>query len=147
MFNIFKKKPRVIPPFMDLTYSEIKDKYFVRLAQWDWLDSQMIHVFDNNQPRMITMDPWPQLIYLAADGQMTVSEYVYHMAGNYSKRQSIPEELDSTILEMIDSLLNDNLISLKDKPSVLPYYIDLPVNKQDKEKAKDLMIQDGFIKE
>ena len=42
MFGLFKKKARVLPSFDDLKNSDIKGKYFVRLAQWDWLDKNMI---------------------------------------------------------------------------------------------------------
>ncbi|TPE44096.1 hypothetical protein [Pontibacter mangrovi] len=147
MFDFFKKKERELPPFNELKNSEIKDMYFVRLARWDWLNQDMIHVVDNNAPRMITMDPWPQLIYLEADGQKTVSEFVYDMASKYGKEQPIPDELDSTIIQMIKSLLDDKLIELSTKIRKLPYYIDLPQSKQDLNKANKLMIEDGFIKE
>ncbi|MBD1397168.1 hypothetical protein H9Q13_08335 [Pontibacter sp. JH31] len=147
MFGLFKKKERELPPFNELKNSGIKDVYFVRLARWDWLNQDMIHVVDNNAPRMITMDPWPQLIYLEADGQKTVSEFVYDMASKYGKKQPIPEELDSTIIQMINSLINDKLIELSTESRKLPYYIDLPQSKQDLNKANKLMIEDGFIKE
>ena len=65
MFRFFKKK-KELPPFNDLSNSPLKDKYFIRTSRWDWLDDTMIHVVDNNTPRMITMDPWPQLIFLEA---------------------------------------------------------------------------------
>lgn len=147
MFGLFKKKERELPPFNELKNSEIKGLYFVRLARWDWLNQDMIHVVDNNAPRMITMDPWPQLIYLEADGQKTVSEFVYDMASKYGKKQPIPEQLDSTIIQMINSLLDDKLIELSTESRKLPYYIDLPQSKQDLNKANKLMKEDGFIKE
>lgn len=93
------------------------------------------------------MDPWPQLIYLEADGQKTVSEFVYDMASKYGKKQPIPEQLDSTIIQMINSLLDDKLIELSTESRKLPYYIDLPQSKQDLNKANKLMKEDGFIKE
>ncbi len=127
--------------------SEFKDKYFVRLAQWDWLNTDMIQVTDNHAPRMITMDPWPQLIYLEADGQKTVSEFVYNMASKYSMSQTIPKDLDSTIIKSLNSLINDRLIKLSDEKSKLPYYLDLPKSKQDLNQARKSMIDDGLIKE
>ena len=147
MFGLFKKKEREVPPFNELRSSEIKDKYFIRLAQWDWLDENMIHVTDNHAPRMITMDPWPQLIYLEADGQKTIHEFVYDMVSKYGRKQPIPADLDSTILQMIDSLMEDRLINLSPESQKLPYYIDLPKGKQDLKKARQLMIKDDFIKE
>jgi hypothetical protein len=128
MFNLFKNKKREIPPFNDLKNSLIKDKYFYRLAIWDWLNNDMIHVIDPNAPRMITMDPWPQIIYLSADGKMTIYEFVYFMASQYSSRQPIPEELDKTILEMIDSLLSEKLIELSDLKKELPERLKKPLS-------------------
>lgn len=147
MFGLFKKKERQLPPFNEIINSELKDKYFFRLARWDWLDANMIHVIDNHAPRMITMDPWTQLIYLEADGQKTVYEFVYDMASKYGKNQPIPEDLDSTIILLINDLLNDKLIGVSTEKNKLPYYLDLPQSKQDTAKATKLMIDDGFIKQ
>ena len=146
MFGLFKKKERELPPFNELVNSDIKDMYFVRLARWDWLNQDMIHVVENNGPRMITMDPWPQLIYLEADGQKTVTEFVYDMASKYGKKQPIPKELDATIIKLIKSLSDDKLIELSAESRKLPYYIDLPQSQQDLNKANRMMIEDGFIK-
>ncbi|MTI19413.1 hypothetical protein E1176_00105 [Fulvivirga sp. RKSG066] len=93
------------------------------------------------------MDPWPQLIYLEANGQSTIYEFVYQMAAKYGRGQEIPNELDITILDMINSLMNDRLIELIDSKKELPYYLDKPIAEQDKEKAHQLMVKDGFIKE
>jgi hypothetical protein len=147
MFRLFKKKERVLPPFNELRKSDIKDKYFVRLAQWDWLDKSMIHVKDKHRPRMITMDPWPQLVYLEAEGQKTISDFFYDIISQYTKDEPIPDDLDIEILEVIDSLLKERLIELKNERIKLPYYIDLPISKQDLKKAKALMLKDGIIKE
>src|SRR2546430_1194553 len=98
MFNLFNKKQ--LPLFEHLYLSEYQNKYFVRIAEWDWLNKENITVYDSYQPRMLTLDPWPQLVFVAANGQMTVKEYVYYMAGKYSG--SVPEILDKTILNQIE---------------------------------------------
>lgn len=126
MFGLFKKKNQEMPPFNDLNNSAWKGKYFVRLAPWDWLNREMIHVFDLNSPRVITMDPWAQIVYLEADGQKTVHEFVYQMASKYSADEKIPDELDKTILEVMESLLNDKLIELSDTKKDLPEHIKKP---------------------
>ncbi len=144
MFGLFKKKE--LPPFNELSNSPLKDKFFIRTSRWDWLNESMIHVFDNNAPRMITMDPWPQLIFLAAKGESTVHEFVYEMASQYG-RKPVPEELDLNILELINDLVDDQLIALMDSKKELPYYLDQPIADQDQEKANQLMLWDGFIKE
>lgn len=130
MFGLFKKKPKVYPPFETLQRVTIKDKYFVRLAQWDWLNDEMIHVFDNHVPRIITMDPWPQIIYLEADGKKTISEFVYQMADQYGKNEIIPAELDVMILDLIQDHINENLVDLVDVPRELPKHLALPKREQ-----------------
>ncbi|OJJ22339.1 hypothetical protein BKI52_06550 [marine bacterium AO1-C] len=147
MFGLFKKKEKELPEFNVLKNSAKKEMYFFRLAQWDWLDDKNIHVVDNNAPRMITMDPWPQMIYLDADGQKTVEEYILELAGKYGHKQTIPQELDKEVIDLIDDLASDQLIGLSNTKQTLPYYIDLPKGKQDLEKAKKLILKDGFIKE
>lgn len=53
-------------------------------------------VLDPHQPRMLTMDPWPQIVFLAADGQKTIAEFIDHLARQYAG--TIPETLDSTVV-------------------------------------------------
>lgn len=126
MFGIFKSKKRELPPFSDLANSPLKDKYFTRLAPWDWLNNDMIHVFDLNSPRIITMDPWIQLVYLESDGQKTIHELVYQLASKYGRNEQIPEELDKTVLEVIDNLLSDKLIALYDHKKEIPEHLLKP---------------------
>ncbi|MDA9774320.1 hypothetical protein N9B82_05125 [Saprospiraceae bacterium] len=121
MLNFFKKRSQKLPPFETLRDSSLRDKYFARTMQWGWFTEETIHVFDvgGPVPRMVTMDPWPQQIYLDADGQITIKEYVLWMAGKYSKNQ-VPKELDETILGLIEDLVEDGgLIELRDHKSVL----------------------------
>ena len=126
MFGLFKRKKREMPPFADLNSSPLRDKYIIRLAPWDWLNRDMIHVFDLNSPRVITMDPWVQVIYLEADGQKTIHEIVYQMASGYRRNEAIPNELDKQILYVVDSLLRDKLIELLDGKKELPDHLKKP---------------------
>ncbi len=43
----------------------------------DWMDKNTIVVFDHYSPRILTLDPWPQLIFIGATGQKTIWEYVF----------------------------------------------------------------------
>ncbi len=126
MLKFFKQKRPKFPPFDTLANSEIKDKYFVRTMEWGWLNETMIHVIDSNAPRMITMDPWPQQIYLDADGSKTIHDYVIWMAKQYPKNR-IPNELDETILSTISKLIEDGgMLELKDSICLLPKNIKEP---------------------
>ena len=102
------------PAFLLLANSPFKDKYFARTCQWRVHDKDHIAVIDKYQPRVITMDPWPQVIYLEATGYRTVSQFVDYMAKGYTSE--IPPELDQVILEEIKELVKEKLIELSDEP-------------------------------
>ncbi len=76
---------------------------------------------------MITLDLWPQIIYLEALGTRTIKEFVLEMASEYKK---VPARLDE----------------LTDGPTKLPYYLEHPQSLHDEEKAKRLMREDGYLK-
>ncbi|UPK68495.1 hypothetical protein [Chitinophaga filiformis] len=118
MFNFFKKRKPVIPPFDKLQASPIKDCYFYRVAQWHRLSDGNILAIDPNAPRIVTFDPWPQLIFLEADGKRTVTEFVAYLASSYEKE--VPLELDDTVLTTIDNVLKTGLIQL----STIPIQLD-----------------------
>lgn len=109
MFNLFRsnKKP---PAFSKLQTYEFREFYFRRIAQWSWMGEKTIFVIDPNAPRFITMDPWPQKIFMAADGQSTISDYVHSVAKKYRGR--VPDLLDATIINEIETLLKEKIIEL-----------------------------------
>ncbi|MDF1694328.1 MAG: hypothetical protein P1U56_00760 [Saprospiraceae bacterium] len=128
MFYFFRRKLKEALSIEKLERSELKDKYFVRTMQWGWLDENMVFVIDDkgDAPRMITMDPWPQQIFLNVDGLKTIKEYVLWVADQYPKNK-IPMELDETILDTMDGLLKDGgLIAIKECKTILPLKIKAP---------------------
>ncbi|MGO4289856.1 hypothetical protein [Chitinophaga sp. RAB17] len=121
--NFFKRSSPVAPDFAALKKSPIKDHYFYRAPQWYWLNSDLITVIDSHGPRMITMDPWLQMIFLDATGKLTITEYVDFIADKYKKE--IPADLNTIILSMTDLLLKDKVICL----SLVPREPDLEHNR------------------
>lgn len=115
--------------FNSLESYEFKNKYFYRTCKWDWLTRDMIHVFDNIAPRFITMDYWPQKIYLEANGQATVSEFIHSIASKYPSTQ-VPKNLDTALLEELDGLIQENLIKLSDAPIKLDSSILNPLTEE-----------------
>lgn len=110
MFRLFKKKE--LPPFPLLQESAYRDIYFVRMAEWDWIDGNRQHIVvtDPHQPRLLTFDPWPELVFIAANGQQTVSEYTHYMARQYSG--DVPALLDQTVLDELKTLLGYRIIEM-----------------------------------
>lgn len=101
---------RKYPPFTALAGYVNNNAYFIRVAQWYWLENNIIAVIDPHNPRMLSMDPWPQSVFLAAEGQKTISEYIYAVADEYTG--DIPGQLDQTIIEEIEKLAGFRIIML-----------------------------------
>jgi hypothetical protein len=120
------------------------EKYIVRCARYDVMNNQVI-VIDPQSPRVITMDSWPQTVFLAADGEHTVSELIAKIGSQYA--DGIPDELPDQVRTIVTNLKSEGVIRLSDSPSPLPYYLASPISEQDPNKAKQLMIEDGIIKE
>jgi hypothetical protein len=117
----------LIPPFNTLQQSLFKDKYFIRTCPWRWLNETSITVHDKNQPRVITLDPWPQIVFLEATGTRTISEFIFYLAAQYAGEE-IPAELDVTVLNLINTLLTEQIIELKDRKTSLPPGILKPMD-------------------
>nr|WP_321229785.1 hypothetical protein [uncultured Psychroserpens sp.] len=116
--------------FKTLESSEYKNLYFHRTEVWDWHSSEMIRVVDSKSPRVITMDPWPQKIFLEALGQLTVEDYVHTVAKEYPKGNT-PEDLDVIILEMLEDLVyGEKIVSFSDVPVTLDASILKPMTEE-----------------
>lgn len=69
----------------------------------------------------------PQLIFLDAKGKLTVREYVEYMAQQYSK---VPENLDDTIIQELNSLITEKIIVYSDVEITLESKFEQPISKQ-----------------
>jgi hypothetical protein len=125
-FKKYFQGRKQMPPFNDLKAFPHKDKYFYRTATWRWHSDSEITVVDPNAPRVITMDPWPQIIFLDATGNRTVAEYVEYMASKYSRQ--IPEELDQTIISMLGILIEEKIVAYSDTKVMLDPEVEKPKN-------------------
>nr|WP_321225393.1 hypothetical protein [uncultured Psychroserpens sp.] len=105
--------------FKTLESSEYKNLYFYRTEEWDWYTSDLIKIIDSKNPRVITMDPWPQKIYLDALGQLTVEDYIHNVAKDYPKG-NVPKELDDMILQLLEDLVyGEKVVSFSETPVTL----------------------------
>ena len=121
--------------------SDIQSKYFSRTARFDRVGGKTIAI-DPNSPRVITMDPWPELIFGLADGKHTVRQLQAHMAAQYEKGS--PVGLDEQLLSVVDQLQQEHLIRLHDGPAELPFYLAKPIAEQNPDEARKAMQRDGF---
>ena len=112
MLKLFKFNKK-LPAFDRLKSFDQRNQYFRRKASWSWVDTNTICVIDPNRPRILTMDPWPQIVFLAANGQRTIEEYVFEVADRYTGK--IPDQLDETIIYQIQKLITEGVIELLDR--------------------------------
>ena len=131
--NLFNKKPVVFQAENLDTYPN-KDKYFIRIKPWDWLDKKQIYVASkiNDEPTMITMEFWSQEIFLDADGQITVSQFIDIACKQYvDSKMPIPDKLDSVLIDLLEDLVNEvKFVEFRDGKTGLPENIRLPMSKQ-----------------
>ena len=134
MFNFFRKKFKSdIYSLEALVDYANKDKYFVRVAHFMEFNfnQSSITVIDPHGPRMITMDPWPERIFLNATGKLTIKEYIEETAKKY--RGSVPDQLDSFIISELGKLVFEyKIIELTDIPNALKPEFEKPIPRDKK---------------
>ena len=104
-------------------------------------DVSVVSVQENNT--LTPLDPWMAKIVSLADGQHTIEQLIEHMSGLYP--DGAPDNLAETIESVISRLTDSDIIELTLRPSLLPYYLRIPMDEQDPKKATEMMIKDGFI--
>ena len=101
----------------------------------------MLDRFKGNQK--VPLEPWLGLVVSLADGQHTIGELVLHIARSYMGHP--PDDLETTIESVVERLIESEVIKLSDKKVELPYYLSIPEEEQNSEKAKKQMLKDGYI--
>lgn len=120
-----------------------KSKYFFRIVLMS-VEGEEASIADPLDTSKLTpLDPWLGAVFALADGQHTLEQLLDYMGRRYPAGP--PENLERTIDSVVERLLESEVIKLDDAPVTLPYYLGLPVNQQDADKARQLMLQDGYI--
>lgn len=97
--------------------------FMSRTARYRVFETGIV-VIDPNSPRVITMDPWPQLIFLSADGAHTVAQFVDHLSAQYEG--GAPAGLTNQIHDIVSKLERDGLLHLHAEPMPLPSMFQEP---------------------
>jgi hypothetical protein len=116
-------------------------QYFYRNVILSKVDNKVslidIHNPDQKGP---ALDPWFGLVLQYADGHRTIEMLYQDLSGRYDG--SPPANLEATIHSVVDRLADLRFIVLTKKATDLPYYLSLPFEQMDIEKAKKSLIED-----
>ena len=117
--------------------------YFKRNAVYK-IEEDTVSIVDVQDSNTVTqLDPWMARVVLLADGQHTIAQLIQHLAAQYA--DTVPDALIETIESVITRLSENEVIELTSRPSLLPYYLRLPIGEQDPKEATKLMFADGFL--
>ncbi len=86
------------------------------------------------------LESWFGVVLQLADGQHTIEELINLVADKY--HGAPPGNLNETIYSVIDRLAKLKFIVLTTKATELPYYLSLPYEQLDIEKARKLLEKD-----
>ncbi len=116
-------------------------QYFYRNVILSKVDNKvsLIDIYNPEQKGQ-TLDPWFGLVLQYADGHRTIEMLYQDLSGRYDG--SPPANLKATIHSVVDRLADLRFIVLTKEATDLPYYLSLPFEQMDIEKAKKSLIED-----
>jgi len=116
-------------------------QYFYRTIIFTRKNNQ-VALADINYPENVTpLDEWLGTVVTLADGGHTIQEMIDYMGTRYP---SPPSSLEKTLHSVIERLMDGDMIKLSETAVSLPYYLASPIEELDLEKARKLIIEDGY---
>ncbi len=129
---LFKRKKR-----------KARQKYLMRVAQFDYFSSGKLYIIDNRVARQVTLEPLEEFVFLRADGGTDVLKLSKELIKN---RPGVSELEGKRIMQQtIDTLVENKILLENSIPTSLPYYLTIPMSLLNKQKALKLMKQDGYL--
>ena len=119
-----------------------RKKHFARTVVYTKRGDKVVLVDMHDASLTKPLEPWLGKVFLLADGSHTVQELIDFVGRSYGGNR--PANLDATLDSVIERLRDSGFIRLSEGPVSLPYYLSLPADKQDPERANRLMLEDGF---
>lgn len=116
-------------------------KYFYRNVIFSSNDNHISLVDINNPDTVTSLDAWLGMVVSLADGEHTIKQMIDYMSKQY---REAPANLEETLHSVIERLEEGKIIQLSKTAVSLPYYLTLPIEKLDVEKAKKLIVEDGY---
>jgi hypothetical protein len=116
-------------------------QYFYRNVIFTRKNNQVSLVDIDNPEKTTALEEWLGIVISLADGQHTIQEMIDYMSRQY---QQTPLNLEETLHSIIERLEEARFIQLSKEIVSLPYYLSLPIEELDLEKAKKLISEDGY---
>lgn len=123
MFSFFKRKSKY-PPFRVLWTFDKRNSYFIKNAEWGWRDDEHVFVTDPSSLKTTALEPWEQLVFLSANGQMTATDFVKYIADQYT--DPIPATLDHVIIDALLNMAGKQLIKFSASKELVPPEFEQP---------------------
>lgn len=116
-------------------------QYFYRNVILSLKDNKVSLIdIDNPDDTGPALDPWLGLVLQYANGHRTIEDLTKDLSGRYNGAP--PANLEATIYSVVTRLVDLRFIVLTKEATDLPYYLSLPYEKLDIEKAKESLKED-----
>lgn len=118
-----------------------KDNYFYRNVIYSKIENTVSIIdLDDPEKERENLEPWFGIVFQLADGQHTVEELYNLLAQKY--KEGPPSDLLKTVTSVVERMAEMNLVVVTDVKTELPYYLSMPYEMMDLEKAKKLLAED-----
>tara|TARA_R110002050_G_scaffold165005_2_gene295230 strand:- start:86 stop:457 length:372 start_codon:yes stop_codon:yes gene_type:complete len=118
-----------------------KSHYFYRTVIFT-RKAGIVALADISNPTETTaLEEWFGVVISLADGKHTLQELTDFMAKQYQQK---PDRLDDTLESVIERLVESKMLKLSTQAVELPYYLAAPIEQLDIDKARKLIIEDGY---
>lgn len=120
-------------------------QYFYRNNAYTRLtggDGEVALVDKRNPNETVKLEPWLATVFLLADGQHTIDELIHYMRSQYGEQP--PEELERTILSVVERLVESSTVQLSETSREMPYHLARPIEELDPNEARSYLQEDGY---
>ena len=114
--------------------------YFYRNIIFSKKENQISLININNPEETEILDPWFSMVIQLADGQHTIAELLIFIKNQY--KSEVPPNLKNTLESIMKKLIESKFIVLTEEKTDLPYYLSMPYELLDLDKAKKLLARD-----
>ena len=123
-------------------------QYFYRNNAYTRLtggEGEVALVDKRNPNETVKLEPWLATVFLLADGQHTIDELIDYLRSQYEAQP--PEELELTILSVVERLVESSTVQLSKTAHEMPYHLARPIEELDPDEARRLLEEDGYYQQ